>query len=325
MVCVDRDEAAVEETWRLITEEGGKAAIVVADVTTEEGCRLAVSDEPGLAPDGLVLNVGTGFGMGVAGTSIDDWDKTFDLNLRAHFLLVRRALVTLSDNGSIVFVGSVAGLRPGSRIPAYDASKAGLIGLSRHVAVEGARRGIRANVLAPGLIDTPLGRAASAGRPSRTRSPVPLGRQGTALGGGGGGRLPPLGRGELRHRAGPGRRRGADAGMSAHSGAAPVGSARGPAPAPPRPACGALQPRRDEQGRRPRGGLGSRARHRHPRRPAHPHRVPHAGQRLPHQGRVPLRPDLRPGCGVGAQRAGPRRRAADHPRRRSTSSPSPSS
>ena len=46
--------------------------------------------------------------------------------------------------------------------------------------MEGARRGIRANVVAPGLIDTPLGRAASAGRPSRGRTPVPLGRQGTA-------------------------------------------------------------------------------------------------------------------------------------------------
>ena len=59
---------------------------MVADVTTEEGCRLAVSDEPGLAPDGLVLNVGTGFhGMGVAGTSIDDWDRTFDLDLQGAF------------------------------------------------------------------------------------------------------------------------------------------------------------------------------------------------------------------------------------------------
>src|SRR5580693_8629822 len=56
VLCVDRDEAAVEETWRLITEEGGKAAIVVADVNTEEGCRLAVGDESGLTPDGLVLN-----------------------------------------------------------------------------------------------------------------------------------------------------------------------------------------------------------------------------------------------------------------------------
>ncbi len=180
VICVDRDEEAVQGTWRQITEEGGTAAVVVCDVTTEEGCRMAVAEERGLAPDGIVLNVGTGYGMGVAGTSPEEWDKTFALNLRAHFMLVRRALVILPDNGSIVFIGSVAGLQPGSRIPAYDASKAGMIGLSRHVALEGARRGIRANVLAPGLIDTPLGRAASAGRPSRKRTPVPLGRQGTA-------------------------------------------------------------------------------------------------------------------------------------------------
>jgi NAD(P)-dependent dehydrogenase (short-subunit alcohol dehydrogenase family) len=180
VICVDRDEEAAQATWRQITEEGGTAAVLIADVTTEEGCRIAVAEERGLSPDGIVLNVGTGFGMGVAGTTPDDWDRTFALNLRAHFMLVRRALVILPDNGSIVFIGSVAGLRPGSRIPAYDASKAGLIGLNRHVAMEGARRGIRANVICPGLIDTPLGRAASAGRPSRTRTPVPLGRQGTA-------------------------------------------------------------------------------------------------------------------------------------------------
>ncbi len=94
-------------------------------------------EEKGLAPDGIVLNVGVGYGMGVAGTTPEEWDRTFELNLRAHFLLVRRALVILPDGGSILFIGSAAGLRPGSRIPAYDASKAGLIGLSRHVAVEG--------------------------------------------------------------------------------------------------------------------------------------------------------------------------------------------
>lgn len=171
----------------MIAGEGGSAEVVVADVTTEEGCARAVPQGGGTGGtaagslDGLVLNVGTGFGLGVTGTSPEDWDRTFALNLRSHFLLVRRALAGgLSDGGSIVFVGSVAGLRPGSRIPAYDASKAGLIGLCRQVALEGARRGIRANVLAPGLIDTPLGRAASAGRPSRARTPVPLGRQGTA-------------------------------------------------------------------------------------------------------------------------------------------------
>ena len=79
-----------------------------------------------------------------------------------------------------MFISSVAGLTPGSRLPAYDASKAGLLGLCRHVALEGARQGVRANVVAPGLIDTPMGRWASRGRPSRDRTPVPLGRQGSA-------------------------------------------------------------------------------------------------------------------------------------------------
>jgi NAD(P)-dependent dehydrogenase (short-subunit alcohol dehydrogenase family) len=180
VACVDRDQGAAEATRRQITEEGGRATVVLSDVTTDEGCLVAVDGSEGLAPDGLVLNVGTAFGTGMSGTSPDDWDRTFTLNLRAHFLLARRALAVLPEGGSIVFIGSVAGLQPGTFIPAYDASKAGLIGLNRHVALEGARRGIRANVLAPGLIDTPLGRAASAGRPSRARTPVPLGRQGTA-------------------------------------------------------------------------------------------------------------------------------------------------
>ncbi len=184
VVCVDRDGAAAEETRRLIASEGGVATVVVADVTTEQGCAAAVpagDGADGPPADGLVLNVGSGFGFGLDGTSPEDWDRTFTLNLRSHFLLARRALAGgLADGASVVFVGSVAGLRPGSRVPAYDASKAGLIGLCRHVALEGARRGIRANVLAPGLIDTPLGRDAGAGRPSRARTPVPLGRQGTA-------------------------------------------------------------------------------------------------------------------------------------------------
>ena len=180
MVCVDRDGEAATATARWITDEGGRASVVVSDVTTEEGCALALGDQDGEPPNGLVINVGTAFGAGVAGTSPDDWDRTFALNLRAHFLLIRRAMEILPDSASVVFIGSVAGLQPGTRVPAYDASKAGLIGLNRHVALEGAARGIRANLLAPGLIDTPLGRHASAGRPSRARTPVPLGRQGTA-------------------------------------------------------------------------------------------------------------------------------------------------
>ena len=86
----------------------------------------------------------------------------------------------LSEGGAIVFISSVAGLVGGTRIPAYDTTKAALAGLCRHVALEGARKGVRANVVAPGLIDTPLGRVATEGRPSRAKTPVPLRRQGTA-------------------------------------------------------------------------------------------------------------------------------------------------
>ena len=101
-------------------------------------------------------------------------------NVRAHFLVCREAVPRMQEGGSIVFISSVAGITPGSMLPAYDASKAAVAGLCRHVALEGSRRRIRANVVAPGLMDTPIGRAASRGRPSRNRTPVPLGRQGTA-------------------------------------------------------------------------------------------------------------------------------------------------
>jgi NAD(P)-dependent dehydrogenase (short-subunit alcohol dehydrogenase family) len=181
VVCADRDRAAAEETAALITDERGQASVVVADVSSAEQCASLVMEATAAgALDGLVLNVGIGRGGGMAGTSADDWDLTFAVNLRSHFLVVREALTRLSDGAAIVFISSVAGLQPGSRLPAYDASKAGVIGLCRHVALEGARRGVRANVVAPGLIDTPLGRWASRGRPSRERTPVPLGRQGSA-------------------------------------------------------------------------------------------------------------------------------------------------
>lgn len=179
VVCADRDEASAAETAAWIEREGGTARVVVADVSTEDGCASLVAEAAGDGLDGVVCNVGIGRGGGLAGTSAADWDTTFAVNVRSHFLVVRDALPHLREGGSIVFISSLAGLRPGSRLPAYDSSKAALAGLCRHVALEGSRQGVRANVVAPGLIDTPLGRWATQGRPSRGRTPVPLGRQGT--------------------------------------------------------------------------------------------------------------------------------------------------
>lgn len=182
VACADKNEESARATAARIEDERGKALVVRADVSDPTACedvvRSAFEALGGL--DGVVVNVGTGLGRGLAGTDAQAWDATFAVNLRAHFLIARAALPRMKTGGSLVFIGSVAGLRPGSGLPSYDASKAGLLGLCRHVALEGAPRGIRANMVVPGLIDTPLGRVATRRRPSRGRTPVPLGRQGTA-------------------------------------------------------------------------------------------------------------------------------------------------
>ena len=182
VACADLDRDSAAATVTLVEAEGAPAHTLVGDVADAADCERLVqeADEVMGGLDGLVCNVGIGAGMGLSGTTPEQWDSVFAVNVRSHFLLAAAALPRMPEGGSIVFISSIAGLVPGSRIPAYDSSKSAITGLCRQVAAEGARRGVRANVVAPGLIDTPLGRWATGGRPSRTKAPVPLGRQGTA-------------------------------------------------------------------------------------------------------------------------------------------------
>jgi NAD(P)-dependent dehydrogenase (short-subunit alcohol dehydrogenase family) len=190
----DRVLARAEETVRIAREAGGQdeasrrhsaaapaAVAIAADVQKPEDIAAMVTNAAeslgGL--DGLVYNVGLGKEMWLANTTPEGWDFTFAVNLRGAALTLKHALAVLAPASSVVLISSTASLKPGSRIPAYDSSKAALAGLMRHAAFEGARKRIRVNVVAPGLMDTSLGRAASAGRPSRAETPVPLGRQGT--------------------------------------------------------------------------------------------------------------------------------------------------
>lgn len=178
----DRNLDAAEATAALIRAEGGQPLTIVADIGVEaDVARMVEAAVAGLGGlDGLILNVGVGIGgLGLAGVKSDEWDKVLAVNLRGPMLCCRQALPRLENGASIVFISSIAGQIAGSRLPAYDASKAALGGLMRHVALEGGRRGVRANIVAPGLVDTPLGRRATQGRPSRGRAPVPFGRQAT--------------------------------------------------------------------------------------------------------------------------------------------------
>ena len=170
VACADLHLDRAEDTAAQIIAAGGTAWAFMVDAATAVLGGL----------DGVLVNVGTGGPQWLSGTSAAAWDRTFALNARAHFLGCKLALQHLDDDGSIVLVSSVASLKPGSRMPAYDSSKAALAGLCRHAAFEGRRRRVRVNVVVPGLIDTPMGRIATRDRPNRTAGSLPLGRQGTA-------------------------------------------------------------------------------------------------------------------------------------------------
>jgi NAD(P)-dependent dehydrogenase (short-subunit alcohol dehydrogenase family) len=178
---VDIDKDAADRTVDAIIKENNHAISISADAAEENECQEAVSRVLNAfgSIEGAVINVGIGLGIGSAGTDSEAWDKVLAVNLKAHFLMAKTLLPKMKE-GSIVFIGSVAGLKPGTFSPSYDASKAGLIALSKHVAFEAAGRGIRANVVAPGLIDSPLGRRVSEINKVRDKIPIPLRRQGTA-------------------------------------------------------------------------------------------------------------------------------------------------
>ncbi|MGZ8629635.1 MAG: SDR family NAD(P)-dependent oxidoreductase [Actinomycetota bacterium] len=109
--------------------------------------------------DVVVSNAGVGFGGTAGDVSDEAWRATIDINLSGALYLVRAAMPQLEarGGGSIVLVSSVSGLVSSASSAAYVASKAGMIGLAKSIAVDGGRRGVRANALCPGWVRTPMG------------------------------------------------------------------------------------------------------------------------------------------------------------------------
>ncbi|TPE51767.1 SDR family NAD(P)-dependent oxidoreductase [Amaricoccus solimangrovi] len=128
---------------------------VVADLIARAG-RLDV----------LVNNAGMMREAAVEAMSPEDWARSLTVNLTAPFLMIRAALPHLrASRGAIVNIGSIEGLGANPRHAAYCASKAGLHGLTRAVAVDHGHEGIRCNAVAPGWIDTELNEAFVEGMP----------------------------------------------------------------------------------------------------------------------------------------------------------------
>ena len=141
-----------------------EAVCDITDPDAVSGLAERVVSETGRI-DVLVNNAGIRVTGDVIGTSIEDWDRLMAVNLRAVFLACKFALPHMLEraSGVIVNVASVAGLNPIPDRAAYCASKAGVIGLTRQMALQYARQGIRVSAVCPGPTKTPFTRSVLAG------------------------------------------------------------------------------------------------------------------------------------------------------------------
>lgn len=160
VIAADVSAEAAKETVREILGEGGNAEAADVDVTSEASV-AALFAGPVAARgriDVLHNNVGMTRPGATAEVSVADWDFIFALNLRSMFLTCRAALPLMKaqGGGAIVNIASISAHRwLGAPMASYDASKAGVIQFTRTIALEHAADGIRANVVTPGLMDTP--------------------------------------------------------------------------------------------------------------------------------------------------------------------------
>lgn len=161
VMLVDRRLDSAQETQEMIESEGGVSFAFEADVTKAEDCKSMAEKciETYGKVDILHNNVGIGESGGPVELSEEDWDRVFDVNLRSMFLTCKYVLPYMEKqgNGSIVNISSLAAIRCAPYpMLAYCTSKAGVNTLTRSVAMQYAHQGIRANVIMPGLINTPM-------------------------------------------------------------------------------------------------------------------------------------------------------------------------
>jgi 3-oxoacyl-[acyl-carrier protein] reductase len=153
-------EAEAKEVVRSIIESGGNAVGYCADLNANGAYEKAFDAvEDSLGPVlGLVNNAGVRADNLALSISDEDWDLVIDTNLTAAFRLTRRAMrgMLRARFGRVVNVASVVGPRANPGQANYAASKAGLIGMTKTVAAEVARKGVTVNAVAPGFIETDM-------------------------------------------------------------------------------------------------------------------------------------------------------------------------
>ena len=183
VVVVDRDEAAADRTVGKIVEKGGEAIAIVADATNSADVDRAVAGavERFQTLDILVNNVGIVKDNYLTRMPEADWDSVLAVNLKSYFLFSKAAARIMMEQkrGRIVNVSSRAWLgNPGQAN--YSAAKAGVVGLTRSMAIELGKFDVTSNCVAPGFIDTPLTRGLKPEVWDRMVKAQPIARIGSA-------------------------------------------------------------------------------------------------------------------------------------------------
>ncbi len=161
VVIADLNEAGGSETARMAHSRGGESFSVVTDVGSRESVAALFKeiDGRGWAVDVLVNNAGGGGELTPVHLMTDEvWQSLLDVHLNGTFYCTREAINRMlpRGTGSIISIGSVAGLRGLPGAANYTAAKAAIIGFTKGVAQEVAPAGIRVNCIAPGWVDTPI-------------------------------------------------------------------------------------------------------------------------------------------------------------------------
>ncbi|HEX6656356.1 MAG TPA: glucose 1-dehydrogenase [Candidatus Limnocylindria bacterium] len=163
IVVAEFDQAAGDETVRLVTEAGGQATFVQADVSREDDARRMVEEAVSAygRVDVLYNNAGVmpEADHSVIDTDVETWDKVMAVNLRGVFLGCKHAIPRMVEqgSGSVINISSFVAIL-GCSVPqdAYTASKGAVLSLTRSLAVQFGPSGVRTNAICPGPIETPL-------------------------------------------------------------------------------------------------------------------------------------------------------------------------
>ena len=184
VLLVDQNPAAAEETLAMIQTDGGEAEVFAADITRADDCRAMV--ERAVSRWGRLDILDNNVGIEGPGTILDnseeDWDRVMTVNVKGMMLASKAAIPVMAAGGSgaIINISSISALRPRGLTP-YSTSKGAVIALTRAMAIDHAKDGIRVNCIAPGPVYTPMvaSRGMNEERRERRRQASPLGIEGT--------------------------------------------------------------------------------------------------------------------------------------------------